>query len=99
LSKPLTKEFLLSRGKCCNNGCKNCPYIKEEKISDGIMKEIENLKEEDKIIKYSGTQWLTLAEVMLWQELQNIQHNNWLRENCSCKGDTNCLICNSLMKQ
>jgi hypothetical protein len=24
--KPLPKEFLLSRGSCCKNGCKNCPY-------------------------------------------------------------------------
>ncbi|MDI9358785.1 MAG: DUF5522 domain-containing protein [Phycisphaerales bacterium] len=21
-----TKEFLLERGYCCGNGCKNCPY-------------------------------------------------------------------------
>jgi len=24
--KPLSKEFLLSRGFCCKNGCLNCPY-------------------------------------------------------------------------
>jgi hypothetical protein len=24
--KPLPKEFLLSRGSCCKNGCKNCPW-------------------------------------------------------------------------
>jgi len=24
---PLSKEFLLSRGSCCGNGCYNCPYI------------------------------------------------------------------------
>ena len=24
--KPLPKEFLLNRGFCCKNGCKNCPY-------------------------------------------------------------------------
>lgn len=24
--KPLSREFLLNRGKCCNSGCKNCPY-------------------------------------------------------------------------
>jgi hypothetical protein len=22
----LSKEFLASRGKCCGNKCKNCPY-------------------------------------------------------------------------
>lgn len=26
MPKPLPKEFLLSRGSCCKNGCKNCPY-------------------------------------------------------------------------
>ena len=25
-NKALTAEFLISRGNCCNNGCKNCPY-------------------------------------------------------------------------
>lgn len=26
----LTARFLLKRGYCCNNGCRNCPYPKEE---------------------------------------------------------------------
>jgi hypothetical protein len=26
LFAPLTAEFLLERGYCCGNGCKNCPY-------------------------------------------------------------------------
>ena len=25
--KPLSRELLLSRGKCCKNGCTNCPYF------------------------------------------------------------------------
>lgn len=25
----LTREFLLSRGRCCHNGCQNCPYVDE----------------------------------------------------------------------
>jgi hypothetical protein len=24
--KPLSREFLLKRGYCCDNKCKNCPY-------------------------------------------------------------------------
>lgn len=24
--RPLSREFLLKRGHCCNNGCLNCPY-------------------------------------------------------------------------
>jgi hypothetical protein len=30
--KPLTKEFLLSRGYCCGNNCTNCPYYPKAKI-------------------------------------------------------------------
>lgn len=27
----LTAHFLLKRGYCCGNGCRNCPYPKGEK--------------------------------------------------------------------
>jgi len=30
--EPLSKNFLLKRGYCCNNGCKNCPYKKITKM-------------------------------------------------------------------
>lgn len=23
----LSRQFLLSRGYCCGNGCRNCPYV------------------------------------------------------------------------
>ena len=26
----LTARFLQKRGYCCNNGCRNCPYLKDE---------------------------------------------------------------------
>jgi len=26
-TKPLPAEFLLNRGYCCGNRCKNCPYV------------------------------------------------------------------------
>ena len=26
VSKPLSREYLVSRGYCCGSGCKNCPY-------------------------------------------------------------------------
>jgi len=32
----LTREFLLQRGYCCENGCRNCPY--------GFRKQPDNLK-------------------------------------------------------
>ncbi len=28
--KPLSREFLLSRGYCCHSGCLNCPYEEKE---------------------------------------------------------------------
>lgn len=37
--KPLPKEFLLSRGSCCKNGCQECPY--------GYNKN-KNMKEKEK---------------------------------------------------
>ncbi len=27
MSKPLSKEFLMSRGKCCSHKCVHCPYV------------------------------------------------------------------------
>lgn len=29
----LTKEFLLKRGYCCKNGCKNCPWNYKKKTT------------------------------------------------------------------
>jgi hypothetical protein len=26
VSEPLSREFLLACGRCCHNGCQNCPY-------------------------------------------------------------------------
>tara|TARA_R110000737_G_C14488135_1_gene469718 strand:- start:255 stop:755 length:501 start_codon:yes stop_codon:yes gene_type:complete len=26
MNKPLSREYLLKQGRCCNNGCTNCPY-------------------------------------------------------------------------
>ena len=34
MNKPLTREYLLERGHCCDNGCKNCPYKTEPIILD-----------------------------------------------------------------
>jgi len=37
MGKPLTKEQLLANGKCCGNGCKNCPYPKKEKLKIALF--------------------------------------------------------------
>ena len=33
-NKPLSREFLLKRGFCCNNGCLNCPYKTKNKMQN-----------------------------------------------------------------
>lgn len=42
--KPLSREFLLKRGFCCNNGCLNCPYVKKlktkEELIDTVLEQI-----------------------------------------------------------
>ena len=43
--KPLSREFLLKRGYCCNNGCINCPYMKKLKtkqdLIDAVLEQIK----------------------------------------------------------
>ena len=34
----LKQSYLLRRGYCCGNGCRNCPYGQESGIIDGIPK-------------------------------------------------------------
>ena len=29
MNTPLSREYLLKRGNCCNNNCINCPYKKK----------------------------------------------------------------------
>lgn len=50
--KPLTKEFLLKRGSCCNNNCINCPYKfkKEMKVAICLI-----IKDENEYLE----EWLT----------------------------------------
>jgi hypothetical protein len=37
MSKPLSKEFLLKRGSCCDNGCTNCPYKENDHIKEILL--------------------------------------------------------------
>lgn len=44
--QPLSREFLLKRGFCCNNDCTNCPYKmkspkSKEDLIETVMKQIE----------------------------------------------------------
>lgn len=38
--KPLSREFLLKRGFCCNNGCVNCPYMKKLKTKEDLIETV-----------------------------------------------------------
>lgn len=35
--QPLSREFLLNRGFCCNNGCTNCPYKMTPQLHDTLI--------------------------------------------------------------
>jgi len=37
MNKPLSKEYLLNRGYCCNNKCFNCPYTKNNMKNNYII--------------------------------------------------------------
>ncbi len=39
----MTEFYLVKRGYCCSNGCKNCPYSpKAQKGNRKLRKELEN---------------------------------------------------------
>ena len=38
--EPLSKELLLERGHCCDNGCKNCPY--KEQVKNKLITEYKS---------------------------------------------------------
>jgi len=38
--RPLSREFLLKRGWCCNYGCQNCPY-QENKVKTTVTQRTE----------------------------------------------------------
>lgn len=39
--QPLSREFLLNRGFCCNNGCINCPYkMKSPKSKQDLIEKV-----------------------------------------------------------
>lgn len=49
--KPLNKEFLLSRGKCCGSGCLNCPYIPKHIKNNITINTNDMLKYKERIEK------------------------------------------------
>lgn len=52
--EPLSKKYLIERGSCCENGCKNCPYGYKK------MKNKFNIGDKVRIIKY--------GHIMFWNK-------------------------------
>ena len=44
--KPLSREILLERGNCCNNGCKNCPYQKQSQVIESCYEWVDSDNDE-----------------------------------------------------
>lgn len=38
--KPLSREFLVGRGSCCGNGCRECPYYPKHTKGSSIVVEL-----------------------------------------------------------
>jgi hypothetical protein len=54
--EPLSREFLLNRGHCCNNGCKNCPYKEKKNMKERIKEMKAKMFTKDAI-----TGWVIVA--------------------------------------
>jgi hypothetical protein len=50
----LTKEFLISRGECCGNGCKNCPYSPSIKGETQLALEFNQIIDEQNVRESSS---------------------------------------------
>lgn len=51
--KPLSREFLISRGKCCGCRCINCPYLEKWKTGCTLISETsEKVKKIEDIIRH-----------------------------------------------
>jgi hypothetical protein len=52
--KPLSREFLLNRGFCCNLGCLNCPY-EITAVREALEELVEPEEVEDWLNEYNQT--------------------------------------------
>ena len=60
--KPLSKEFLLKRGYCCNNTCSNCPYKKTNTKNNMIFKDQKLNELQSKCVADIGLRIKTIDE-------------------------------------
>ena len=67
--QPLSREFLLNRGFCCNNGCLNCPYkMKSPKTYEDL---IETVIEQIKMDVHYG-EVESIEELLEFCPIQNL---------------------------
>ena len=59
--KPLSREFLLKRGYCCDNGCKNCPYRKRKNMKERIKEMKKRMFRKEAI-----TGWVIVALFLMY---------------------------------
>jgi hypothetical protein len=67
---PLSKEFLLSRGYCCSNGCQNCPYTRYDFIKQRILN--GEYWSSEKLEKAVNNKKISEAEATSLKRLQNL---------------------------
>lgn len=54
MSRPLSREFLLSRGYCCGYGCLNCPYPQQDNVIKTARKlGMEKTAREESLLKFA----------------------------------------------
>jgi len=58
--EPLSREFLLERGYCCENNCKNCPY-KKVTVKKRGLKIMKNERFKKMFTKDAITGWVIVA--------------------------------------
>ena len=54
--EPLSREFLLNRGYCCDSGCKNCPYREKKNMKERIKEMKKRMFRKEAI-----TGWIIVA--------------------------------------
>ena len=93
----LSREFLLNRGKCCGNGCLNCPYFPKHKRNNmvtqlqGVQEVISLLSDKEKELISDG--YHTFKELYEFRKVYNAAlFNEWAKGN---EGPINCEVENS----
>ena len=72
--EPLSREFLLNRGYCCNNGCTNCPYKTKIMENKYFTPAIEDLHVGYELVSNLEKQNIGIGKAPLRISKDNISH-------------------------